>query len=73
MKERIAKLGRAVSASVTSDGSVQQGEFVYEWGHSEASFANGNRLAGRYLTVWRRTGRDWQILRNMVIPPDRNH
>jgi hypothetical protein len=34
MKERFAKFGRALSASVTSRGAVQQGDFVYEWGHT---------------------------------------
>ena len=43
MKARIAKLGRAISASATSLGSVQQGDFVYEWGRSEVSFAKGKR------------------------------
>ena len=71
IQERIEKLGRAVSASVRSKGSVQQGDFVYEWGEAEASFANGDRIAGRYLTVWRRQGgRGWEIFRNLKIPPD---
>jgi ketosteroid isomerase-like protein len=73
LQDRIEKLGRAVSASVHSKGSVQQGDFVYEWGEAEASFANGNRIAGRYLTVWRRqSGGAWQIFRNMKIPAGEN-
>ena len=71
IRERIGKLGRAVSASVESKGAVQQGDFVYEWGQAEAAFANGNRIAGRYLTVWRRgAGGGWEIWRNLKIPPD---
>jgi ketosteroid isomerase-like protein len=43
IKARFARLGRAISASATSLGSVQQGDFVYEWGRSEVSFANGQK------------------------------
>ena len=71
MKSRIAKLGRAISASATSLGSVQQGDFVYEWGRSEVSFANGQKVVHRYLTVWQlQPGGDWKIFRNMPIPDD---
>jgi ketosteroid isomerase-like protein len=74
LKERSAKLGRAVSASVTSMGSVQQGAFVYEWGHAEATFGDGQKLGGRYLTAWQKqpTG-EWKIFRNLAIPPDNTH
>jgi len=52
-------------------GSVQQGSFVYEWGRAEASFANGNNVVDRYLTVWhRQSDGSWKIFRNMVIPDD---
>jgi ketosteroid isomerase-like protein len=71
MRARIATLGRAISASATSLGSVQQGDFVYEWGRSEVSFANGQKTAHRYLTVWQRQpGGAWKIFRNMPIPDD---
>jgi ketosteroid isomerase-like protein len=73
LQDRILKLGHAVSASVTSKGSVQQGGFVYEWGEAEASFPNGSRVVGRYLTVWHiQIGHGWEIVRNMKIPPDKN-
>jgi len=73
LQDRISRLGRALSASVTSKGSVQEGDFVYEWGEAEAAFANGNRIVGKYLTVWRRQGaRGWEIFRNMRIPADEN-
>lgn len=71
VRARIAKLGRAISASATSLGSVQQGGFVYEWGRSAVSFANGQKVAHRYLTVWQRQpGGVWKIFRNMPIPDD---
>jgi len=71
MKDRIAKFGRALSASVTSAGSAQQGDFVYEWGRSDATFPNGQKLGGRYLTAWQKQpGGDWKIYRNLRIPDD---
>lgn len=71
LKTRIAKLGRATSASAISLGSVQQGDFVYEWGRAEVSFADGQKVAHRYLTVWQRQpGGVWKIFRNMPIPDD---
>lgn len=71
MKARIAKLGRATFAAATSLGSVQQGDFVYEWGRSEVGFGDGQKVAHRYLTVWQRQpGGVWKIFRNMPIPDD---
>lgn len=73
MQDRSAKLGRAMSASVTSEGSVQNGDFVYEWGHAEAAFAT-SKVGGRYLTVWQRQpDGSWKIFRNLSIPPDAAH
>lgn len=71
--DRIGKLGRASSASVTSEGSVQNGSFVYEWGRAEAVYPNGSRVAGRYLTIWRKSGATWLIFRNLKIPPAAAH
>jgi len=71
LRERIAKFGRARSASVTSMGSVQQGDFVYEWGRAEAAFAGGQKVAGRYLTVWQKQpDGSWMIFRNLALPDD---
>jgi ketosteroid isomerase-like protein len=42
---------------------------VYEWGRSEATFAGGQKVAHRYLTVWQRqAGGKWKIFRNMPMP-----
>ncbi len=72
IKGMFARRGRAQEAKVSSVGSVQQGDFVYEWGQAEASFANGNSLVDRYLTVWQREADgSWKIFRNMVIPNDK--
>ncbi len=69
VKDQFGKLGRAQSASVTSIGSVQQGNFVYEWGQATASFANWKKVVDRYLTAWQRQpDGSWKIFRNMVIP-----
>lgn len=69
MQASAAKLGRARSASVHSWGSTQSGNVVYEWGFAEATFANGNRIGDKYLTVWQRQADgSWKISRNLVIP-----
>ena len=69
MKEEMARLGKAESASVTSIGSVQRGRFVYEWGQAEANFPSGRKVVDQYLTAWREEpdGR-WKIFRNLVMP-----
>lgn len=73
-QERMAKFGRARSASVSSAGSVQQGDFVYEWGRAEAVSESGQRISGRYLTAWRKQpDGSWKIFRNMPIPDDRSN
>ena len=69
MKEEMAKLGKADSASVISIGSVQQGRYVYEWGEAKAHFPNGKSILDRYLTVWQKQpDGTWKIFRNLVIP-----
>jgi len=72
LRLRLMKSGRALAASVTSKGAVQQGDFVYEWGRADATFANGKKEADEYLTVWHRdTDGNWRIFRNMVIPAEK--
>lgn len=74
LKERCAKLGKAVSASVTSSGSVQHGGFVYEWGRAEATFSDGKKLGGNYLTAWQQQPNgEWKIFRNLAIPADKTY
>jgi ketosteroid isomerase-like protein len=69
MKTQLARLGKARLAIVHSVGSTQQGDFVYEWGQAEATFADGKKLSEKYLTAWQRqTDGSWKIFRNMVIP-----
>lgn len=69
MKEVMAKLGKADSASVVSMGSVQQGRYVYEWGEAMAHFPNGKNIMDRYLTVWQKQpDGNWKVFRNLVIP-----
>lgn len=69
MKQEMAKLGKADSASVTSQGSVQQGRYVYEWGEAKAHFPNGKAIMDRYLTVWQKqSDGTWKVFRNLVIP-----
>lgn len=69
MQQRVAKIGRADSASVMSLGSVQRGNFVYEWGSATAGFANGKKIEGSYLTVWQKQkDGSWKIFRNMALP-----
>lgn len=68
-KELVAKFGKAVSASVVSVGSIQQGRYVYEWGEATAQFPGGKNIVDRYLTVWQeQSDRTWKIIRNLVIP-----
>lgn len=72
LNQRFARLGPAQSATVTSGGSVRQGDFVYEWGVAQASFANGKSVQGHYLTVWQlQADRSWRIFRNIAIPDNR--
>jgi len=69
MKARAAKTGRAASASVMSLGSVQRGNFVYEWGSATAAFADGKKIEGPYLTVWeKQKDGSWKIFRNIALP-----
>jgi ketosteroid isomerase-like protein len=69
MKDQMAKLGKADSASVIGIGSVQQGSFVYEWGQAEATFTNGSKVVDQYITAWREEpDGTWKIFRNLVIP-----
>jgi ketosteroid isomerase-like protein len=70
MTTQLESLGRARSAAVETQGSTEQGSFIYEWGEAEATFAGGKRLVERYLTAWhKQPDGTWKIYRNMVLPP----
>jgi ketosteroid isomerase-like protein len=65
----LARLGRARSAAVVSQGAVRRGGFLYEWGEARASFGGGRAVRGPYLTVWeRRPDGSWKIIRNLALP-----
>jgi len=69
MNAQLTSLGRAHTAAVATWGSSQQGDFVYEWGQAEATFADGKKVVDKYLTVWQKqTDGGWRIFRNLVIP-----
>ncbi|HXE30724.1 MAG TPA: DUF4440 domain-containing protein [Terriglobales bacterium] len=69
LQARLVSLGRATTAAVTSQGSVQRGDFVYEWGTATAAFPRERRISGSYLTVWRRQpDGSWKIFRNLALP-----
>jgi ketosteroid isomerase-like protein len=69
MTTQLESLGRARSATVKTQGSTEQGNFVYEWGEAEASYSGGKRLVESYLTDWQeQPDGTWKIFRNMVIP-----
>jgi ketosteroid isomerase-like protein len=69
MTTQLESLGRARSAAVKSQGSTEQGSFVYEWGQAEATYRGGKRLVEKYLTAWQeQPDGTWKIFRNMVIP-----
>jgi ketosteroid isomerase-like protein len=66
---QLASLGRARSAAVTTSGTTEQGNFVYEWGQAVATYEGGKKLVEKYLTVWQKQpDGTWKIFRNMVIP-----
>jgi len=68
LKARVKKLGPARSASVTSEGAVHHGVYIFEWGTSTALFAGADTIGGNYLTVWRlETDGRWRIFRNIAL------
>jgi ketosteroid isomerase-like protein len=69
MKDEMAKLGKADSASVNSVGSVQKGRYVYEWGEAKAHFPSGKSIMDRYLTVWQKqSDGSWKVFRTRGMP-----
>ena len=71
MYSRRPKGTRVVKATIHSDGSVAADpDDVYEWGSAQMSLLrDGKRrmVVGRYLTVWRRSGKAWLISHNIAF------
>jgi len=73
MRDRFARTGRVLNATLQQDNLVVAGSMIYEWGHAEIDVSGVGgaapaRSVGRYLTVWKRdeTGR-WRIIRNLSL------
>ena len=68
-KSRLAKTGNAADAWAKSTKVERDGEYAYEWGWAETTFADGQSSKGRYLTVWKaQPDGTWKIVRNIVLP-----
>jgi uncharacterized protein (TIGR02246 family) len=69
LQAELAKYGAARVATVHSLGSVQAGNFIYEWGTAGMVRGNGQVSAGRYLAVWRHEADGgWKLYRNLSLP-----
>jgi len=73
MRDRFARTGRVLNATLQQDNLVVAGSMIYEWGHAEIEVSGAGgaapaRSIGRYLTVWKRdaSGR-WRIIRNLSL------
>jgi ketosteroid isomerase-like protein len=62
---------QVLNASIKSDGRAAADlNDVYEWGTARVTVKRGKAVSetsARYLTVWRRTGKTWQITRNIAF------
>ena len=62
---------RVLNASIRSDGrAAHDPDDVYEWGTARMTVKRGKTVkqtSARYLTVWHRMGRTWQITRNIAF------
>ena len=62
---------RVVSASIHSDGRIAVDPYdVYEWGSAQMRTQRKGKVsyvAGRYLAVWHRSGKQWLITRNIAF------
>lgn len=62
---------KVLKASIRSDGRVAHDrDDVYEWGTATMTVKRGEEIkqrSGRYLTVWHRQGKEWQITRNVAF------
>ncbi len=62
---------KVLHATIRSDGSAAvDPDDVYEWGSAQMTVKrNGKKsyVAGRYFTVWHRSGKEWLITRNIAF------
>lgn len=62
---------KVLRASIKSDGrTAADPDDVYEWGSAQMTVRRKGKqhvVAGRYLTVWHRTGKHWLITRNIAF------
>ena len=62
---------KVVHATIRTDGrAAADPDDVYEWGSAQMTMKrNGKQrmVAGRYLTVWHRAGKQWLITRNIAF------
>lgn len=62
---------KVLHATIRSDGrAAVDPDDVYEWGSAQMTVKrNGkeNYVAGRYFTVWHRSGKEWLITRNIAF------
>lgn len=66
--KRLETMGDVVDGRVTSTNLVEDGDFAYEWGVAEVTFADGKSFGGKFVTVWRRQAAgNWQIVRNLAL------
>jgi uncharacterized protein (TIGR02246 family) len=67
-KSRAAKV---LKASIKSDGRVAADrDDVYEWGSATMTVEHDGKArqaSGRYLTVWHRSGKAWEISHNIAF------
>lgn len=62
---------RILHATIKSDGrAAGDADDVYEWGSAQMTVLRRGKqdiVAGRFLTVWHRTGGQWLITRNIAF------
>ena len=62
---------KVLKATIKRDGrAAHDPNDVYEWGTAHLTIRQGKvvrNTSGRYLTVWHRQGKHWQITRNIAF------
>jgi len=67
-----AAASRIVGGGITTLGTACSGDgMVYEWGRGDLTVRGADGTpqtrGGPYLTVWKRSGGDWKIVRNLAF------